>query len=52
MIAKAHLIVMVSHDLEALVRFCNRAIWLDAGLIKMDGDVDTVLDAYEALVER
>jgi ABC-type polysaccharide/polyol phosphate transport system ATPase subunit len=46
MIAKAHLIVMVSHDLEALARFCNRAIWLDHGEIRQAGATDAVISAY------
>jgi ABC-type polysaccharide/polyol phosphate transport system ATPase subunit len=46
MIARAHLIVMVSHDLEALVRFCNRAIWLDHGQIRMAGATSEVVAAY------
>ena len=27
---------------------CNRAIWMEKGQIVMDGDTNTVLDAYEA----
>jgi ABC-type polysaccharide/polyol phosphate transport system ATPase subunit len=27
---------------------CNRAIWMDKGVIKMDGETNAVLDAYEA----
>ena len=46
MIDKAHLIVMVSHDLESLSRFCNRAIWLDHGAIRMAAPTDEVVAAY------
>jgi ABC-type polysaccharide/polyol phosphate transport system ATPase subunit len=46
MIDKAHLIVMVSHDLDALARFCNRAIWLDHGVIRLAGPTGDVLVAY------
>jgi ABC-type polysaccharide/polyol phosphate transport system ATPase subunit len=46
MIDKAHLIVMVSHDLDALARFCNRAIWLDHGVIRLAGPTVDVLSAY------
>jgi ABC-type polysaccharide/polyol phosphate transport system ATPase subunit len=46
MIDKAHLIVMVSHDLDALARFCNRAIWLDHGEIRRAGPTGDVLAAY------
>jgi ABC-type polysaccharide/polyol phosphate transport system ATPase subunit len=46
MIAKARLIVMVSHDLEALSAFCNRAIWLDHGQVRLAGPTKDVLTAY------
>ena len=46
MIDRAHLIVMVSHDLDALARFCNRAIWLDHGAIRLAGSTTEVLEAY------
>ncbi|MBS0266733.1 MAG: ABC transporter ATP-binding protein [Planctomycetes bacterium] len=46
MIDRAHLIVMVSHDLEALTKFCNRAIWLDHGQIRMQGPTQDVVEAY------
>jgi ABC-type polysaccharide/polyol phosphate transport system ATPase subunit len=46
MIETAHLIVMVSHDLTALMRFCNRAIWLDHGQIRLAGPTDQVVAAY------
>lgn len=46
MIAKAHLIVMVSHDLELLSQFCNRAIWLDHGQIRRAGPTAAVIAEY------
>jgi len=49
---EAGTVFIVSHSLGVIRETCNRAIWLDKGLIKMDGEVGTVLDAYEALVER
>jgi len=46
MISKAQLIVMVSHDLELLSQFCNRAIWLDRGRIRRAGATDDVIAEY------
>jgi ABC-type polysaccharide/polyol phosphate transport system ATPase subunit len=46
MMAKAQLIVLVSHDLESIVRLCHRAIWMDHGRIRMDGNPREVADAY------
>src|SRR5262249_24199887 len=46
MMAKARLIVMVSHDLINLAQFCTRGIWLDHGSLRMDGPMDSVVAAY------
>jgi ABC-type polysaccharide/polyol phosphate transport system ATPase subunit len=40
--------VLVAHDLEFLVRYCRRLVWLDAGRVVMDGDPDEVAAAYRA----
>lgn len=39
-------ILFVSHDIDAVRRFCTRAIWLDAGKVVMDGDVNSVSSKY------
>ena len=41
-------VVFVSHDFEAVRRFCRRAIWLDEGTVRADGEVDAVIDALQA----
>ena len=41
-------IIMASHGAAMLRRLCSRAIWLEGGAIRMDGDVDEVLGAYQA----
>jgi lipopolysaccharide transport system ATP-binding protein len=51
MMAKARLIVLVSHDLESLARLCTRAVWLDHGQILMDGPTADVIAAYTARVK-
>jgi ABC-type polysaccharide/polyol phosphate transport system ATPase subunit len=48
MMAKAELIVMVSHDLAALRTCCGRGIWLDHGALRMDGQMADVAAAYAA----
>jgi ABC-type polysaccharide/polyol phosphate transport system ATPase subunit len=50
MMAKAHLMVMVSHDLESLTQMCTHAIWLDHGRMVTAGAVDKVIDAYKSSV--
>ncbi len=39
-------ILFVTHDVNAVKRFCNRAIWLNQGKLIMDGDTDEVTDRY------
>lgn len=47
-IADARLIVLAAHDLGAIRQYCERVIWMQKGLVRMDGDMQTVLDAYAA----
>jgi ABC-type polysaccharide/polyol phosphate transport system ATPase subunit len=39
-------IVFVSHMRAAVEQLCERALWLDHGVLKMDGAAGEVLDAY------
>lgn len=39
-------ILFVTHDVNAVKRFCNRAIWLNDGELIMDGNTDEVTDHY------
>jgi len=41
-------LVVVSHDLEMVRRLCARAVWLEGGAIRMQGDAGKVVDAYRA----
>jgi ABC-type polysaccharide/polyol phosphate transport system ATPase subunit len=51
MIAKAELIVVVSHDLESLAKICNQAIWMDHGTVRQVGPVQEIIDAYKGSVQ-
>ena len=52
MMAKAQLIVMVSHDLESLAKFCDRGIWMDHGRARMTGPIHEMIAAYTASVHQ
>ena len=39
-------IVIVSHNMKQVREFCDRAVWLYKGDIKMDGNVSDVLEEY------
>jgi ABC-type polysaccharide/polyol phosphate transport system ATPase subunit len=40
--------VVVSHDLHTVTSFCSRAVWLESGSTRMEGDAGTVVEAYRA----
>jgi ABC-type polysaccharide/polyol phosphate transport system ATPase subunit len=39
-------VLLVTHSLDLVTRFCDEALWLDAGVAKMQGDPKRVVDAY------
>jgi len=39
-------ILFVSHDMEAVRQVAQRALWLDKGVLRADGEVNTVIEAY------
>ncbi len=48
--ARGKTIVLVTHDLGAIVKFCNRALLLDRGRLIEDGAPDRVVQKYRALM--
>jgi teichoic acid transport system ATP-binding protein len=43
---EAGTVFLVSHALPAIMKTCNRVIWIEQGELRMDGGVDEVIDAY------
>jgi len=41
-------VFLVSHSMKSILDTCNRAIWLDKGIVKMDGPAIDVCRAYAA----
>lgn len=39
-------VLFVSHDINAIRRFCTKAVWLNKGVIQEAGNVDAVADSY------
>jgi lipopolysaccharide transport system ATP-binding protein len=50
--ARGGTLVVVSHDAESVRSMCTRGIWLDHGVVRLDGPIDDVLRAYEEHIER
>lgn len=40
-------IVFVSHDMNAIKKVCERVIYLDAGIIRLDGEANKIISAYQ-----
>ncbi|WP_439711075.1 ABC transporter ATP-binding protein [Bradyrhizobium diazoefficiens] len=45
-IGKAGILVLASHSDEICRRWCNKAVWMEQGQVRMTGDIDTVLNEY------
>lgn len=46
MVQATNILVIASHSKTMLLKSCNRAIWLEHGRIKMDGDVKEICGKY------
>jgi ABC-2 type transport system ATP-binding protein len=46
--ARGGTLILVSHEVDQVRELCTRAVWLEQGVLRMDGDVDQVLAAYRA----
>src|SRR4051794_5918756 len=39
-------VLLVTHSLDMVTRFCDEALWLDAGIVRAQGDPQRVIDEY------
>ncbi|MGH7717639.1 MAG: ABC transporter ATP-binding protein [Gemmatimonadaceae bacterium] len=46
--ARGGTMVVVSHDMAMVRSLCSRALWLERGRVRMEGEVNRVVDAYQA----
>ena len=44
------IVLFVSHDMEAIMRVCNKVIWLDKGRVQRMGDPEDVVGEYQESV--
>jgi lipopolysaccharide transport system ATP-binding protein len=44
--AKGCTIILVSHDMHAVAKFCEQAIWLDHGRLMATGETDKTIQCY------
>jgi len=41
-------VILVSHNIQMMRQLCDRVLWIERGVSRMQGAVDEVLQAYEA----
>jgi ABC-type polysaccharide/polyol phosphate transport system ATPase subunit len=46
LLERSNVVVIVSHDLAALLDLCTRGIWMEQGRVKLDGPIRDVIHAY------
>lgn len=47
LVRRSGILVFASHSNEFLAQLCDRALWIDRGEVRMDGDIESVVGAYE-----
>ena len=45
-------VLLVTHSLDLVTRFCDEALWLDGGAVRAQGDPKRVVDAYLMAVAK
>jgi lipopolysaccharide transport system ATP-binding protein len=46
LVQTSNILVIASHSRSLISQMCNRVIWLEHGRVRMDGDVESVVEAY------
>jgi len=52
MLADGRTLVLVSHNESDLRRFCNRGIFINSGIMEVDGPIEDALNAYNGQVDE
>jgi homopolymeric O-antigen transport system ATP-binding protein len=47
-VEKAGILVLASHSSDICRQWCNKAVWMERGEVKMHGEIDSVLDRYNS----
>jgi ABC-2 type transport system ATP-binding protein/lipopolysaccharide transport system ATP-binding protein len=51
-IEKAGILVLASHSSDICRRWCNKAVWMERGEVKLEGEIESVLDRYNSAVAK
>lgn len=52
LVYRSRILIVASHSAQELKRFCNKALWLEHGTMKMYGPLDDVSFAYQESYRR
>lgn len=47
-----HAVVFVSHNIDQMARLCTKAIWLDRGSVRAEGDSSNVIETYRDFIAQ
>jgi ABC-2 type transport system ATP-binding protein/lipopolysaccharide transport system ATP-binding protein len=50
-VKKAGILVLASHSSDICREWCNKAVWMERGEVKLQGDIESVLDSYKNALE-
>jgi ABC-type polysaccharide/polyol phosphate transport system ATPase subunit len=48
LINRSSILILVSHQMDIIEKYCNRCIWMRGGRVAMDGPPKDVIAAYRA----
>ena len=51
-VERAGILVLASHSSDICRQWCNKAVWMERGEIKMHGEIETVLDGYNSQIAK
>lgn len=51
-VERSSILVLASHSMDLLKRWCNRGLFLQQGRVRMIGDIGAVIEAYEQFVRE
>jgi len=47
LVSNGALVILVSHDLEMIEKYCDRVIWMEKGKIKREGETNEIIREYK-----
>jgi ABC-2 type transport system ATP-binding protein/lipopolysaccharide transport system ATP-binding protein len=51
-IERAGILILASHSSDICRQWCNKAVWMERGEVKLEGEIESVLDRYNSAVAK